>query len=124
MDQLIYLADQRDAKGNFMPAEFRMECACHWQKLGLDKGSFIADEYTAAESDDSGPSGVGLWIYSPAGAFPDSGKHAVRPIFRARGGGVAIIRSRPSVRVSCSRIEPQAPRTTPGNAGTRCLAIG
>ncbi|MBS0192441.1 MAG: hypothetical protein U0573_07430 [Phycisphaerales bacterium] len=47
MDQLIYLADQRDAKGNFMPAEFRMECAMSLAKLGLDKGSFIADEYAA-----------------------------------------------------------------------------
>lgn len=45
MDQLIYLADQRDSRGNLAPAEFRMECATSLAKLGLEKGSFIADEY-------------------------------------------------------------------------------
>jgi len=46
MDQLIYLSEYRDARGNPMPAEFRLACATAIAKLGLDRGSFLADEYS------------------------------------------------------------------------------
>ena len=46
MDQLIYLSEYRDARGNPMPAEFRLACATAISKLGLDRGSFLADEYS------------------------------------------------------------------------------
>lgn len=45
MDQLIYLSEYRDGRGNPMPAEFRLACATAIAKLGLDHGSFLADEY-------------------------------------------------------------------------------
>lgn len=45
MDQLIYLSEYRDARGNPMPPEFRLACATAIAKLGLDRGSFLADEY-------------------------------------------------------------------------------
>ncbi|MFO0860640.1 MAG: hypothetical protein U0570_08785 [Phycisphaerales bacterium] len=45
MDQLIYLSEYRDSRGNHMPAEFRMACATALAKLGLDRGSFLADDY-------------------------------------------------------------------------------
>ncbi len=45
MDQLIYLEQYKDARGNPMPAEFRLACATALAKLGLDRGSFIAEQY-------------------------------------------------------------------------------
>jgi len=45
MDQLIYLSEYRDGRNNPMPAEFRLACATAIAKLGLDRGSFLADEY-------------------------------------------------------------------------------
>lgn len=45
MDQLIYLSEYRDGRGNPMPAEFRLACATAIAKLGLDRGAFLADEY-------------------------------------------------------------------------------
>lgn len=45
MDQLMYLSEYRDARGNPMPPEFRLACATAIAKLGLDRGSFLADEY-------------------------------------------------------------------------------
>jgi HEAT repeat protein len=45
MDQLIYLSEYKDPRGNPMPADFRLACATALAKMGLDRGSFIADEF-------------------------------------------------------------------------------
>ena len=50
IDQLIYLADQRDEGGNLMPAEIRLGIAGSLAKLGQPQGWFIAGEYAKSES--------------------------------------------------------------------------
>lgn len=44
MDQLIYLTQYRDPRGNAMPVEFRLAVAIALAKMGLDRGAFLADE--------------------------------------------------------------------------------
>jgi HEAT repeat protein len=47
-DELIYLTALKDHQGNRMPAEIRLAAAASLARLGLDKGSFIADEFIAS----------------------------------------------------------------------------
>jgi HEAT repeat protein len=49
MDELIYLTAYKDKQGNRMPAEIRLGAAAALARLGLDKGTFVADEYMANE---------------------------------------------------------------------------
>lgn len=58
-DELVYLTAYRDKQKNRMPAEIRLAAAASLAKLGLDKGSFVADEY----------SGIGLDAVRAQAAF-------------------------------------------------------
>lgn len=48
IDQLIYLTAYRDTKGGQMPAEVRLGAAIALARMGLDQGTFIADEYAGS----------------------------------------------------------------------------
>ena len=45
IDNLIYLTAYRDNRGNAMPAEIRLGAAAALSRMGMNQGSFIADEY-------------------------------------------------------------------------------
>lgn len=51
IDQLIYLSSYKDPQGNLMPPEFRLACSTALAKMGLDQGSFVADEYATNGSE-------------------------------------------------------------------------
>jgi HEAT repeat protein len=45
IDQLVYLTARLDETGRHMPAEIRLAAAASLAKLGLPRGSFLAEEY-------------------------------------------------------------------------------
>ncbi len=48
IDHLIYLTAYRDNQGGQMPAEVRLGAASSLARMGLDQGTFIADEYAGS----------------------------------------------------------------------------
>src|SRR5690606_19271735 len=46
IDELVYLTAAWDEQKNYMPAEVRLAAAGSLARLGLRKGSFLADEYS------------------------------------------------------------------------------
>ncbi|MBY0113647.1 MAG: HEAT repeat domain-containing protein [Phycisphaerales bacterium] len=64
IDQLIYLSNYRDPQGNLMPPEFRLACSTALAKMGLDQGSFIADEYAANTSDTIRQQAASVYAYT------------------------------------------------------------
>lgn len=69
VNELIYLTAYRDAQGNRMPAEVRLGAAGALARLGLDRGSFVADEY--ASSPVPALRAQAAFVYGQIGRFED-----------------------------------------------------